>query len=77
MKNIKVYSTNSCPWCVRAKEYLRDNNIEFEEKNVQLDRSAAMEMFKKTGQGGVPVIDIDGDIVIGFDKEMIDGLLGI
>jgi len=60
-----------------VKDYLRDNNIVFEEKNVGEDRAAAMEMIRKSGQQGVPVLDIDGNIIVGFDKEGIDKLLGL
>jgi len=60
-----------------VKDYLRDNNIAFQEKNVGEDRAAAMEMIRKSGQQGVPVIDIEGNIIVGFDKEGIDKLLGL
>jgi glutaredoxin-like YruB-family protein len=72
---VKVYSTPTCPWCVKVKEYLRDNNVNFEDINVATNRDAAMEMVKKTGQMGVPVIEIDGQYVVGFDKNRIDNLL--
>ncbi|WP_300382669.1 glutaredoxin family protein [Clostridium sp.] len=74
---IKVYSTNSCPWCVKAKNYLKTNNFEYEEFNVGVDQEAAREMIEKSGQRGVPVIDIDGSVIVGFDKNMIDRILGI
>ena len=74
---IKVYTTNTCPWCVKAKNYLRSNNFEYEEVNVGLDQVAAREMVEKSGQMGVPVIDIDGSVIVGFDKNMIDRILGI
>ncbi|GAB6168115.1 glutaredoxin family protein [Clostridium carnis] len=77
MNNVKVYTTNSCPWCTKVKTYLSKNKVQYEEVNVGLDRSAAFEMVKKSGQMGVPVIDINGKIVVGFDKEQIDNLLGI
>lgn len=77
MNDIKVYSTNSCPWCVKAKKYLQSKNIDYKDINVSADRDAAMEMVKKSGQMGVPVLDINGNIVVGFDKERIDQLLGI
>lgn len=75
--SVKVYSTPTCPWCHRVKQYLAENNIEFEDINVAADREKAMEMIRKTGQRGVPVIDIDGNIVIGFDKHAIDELLNL
>ena len=74
---VRVFSTTVCPWCVRVKQYLEEHNVEFEEINVQEDQNAAREMIEKSGQTGVPVVEIDGKIVVGFDKEKIDGLLGI
>ena len=69
---IKVYSTSACPWCVKAKSYLQSKNISFEELNVQDDMTAREEMIKKSKQMGVPVLDINGEIIIGFDKKAID-----
>lgn len=77
MNNVKVYTTNSCPWCTKVKTYLTNNQISYEEVNVGLDRVAASEMVRKSGQMGVPVIDINGSVVVGFDKSKIDRLLGI
>ena len=76
-KNITVYSTPTCPFCIRAKQYLKENNIQFTEYDVGADPVRAQEMMKKTDQMGVPVIDIDGNIVIGFDKEKIKEFLGL
>ncbi|MFW2489399.1 glutaredoxin family protein [Clostridium chromiireducens] len=73
---VKVYTTNSCPWCVKAKNYLRSENIEFEELNVQDDMKAREEMISKSKQMGVPVLDIDNNIIIGFDKAAILKALG-
>jgi glutaredoxin-like YruB-family protein len=73
--DIKVYTTPSCPWCQRAKEYLNQIHVDFNEINVQSDRAGAMEMMRKSGQRSVPVIDINGNIVIGFDQGKIDNLL--
>lgn len=67
-----VYSTPTCPWCVRVKEYLNSKNVQFQDINVAEDRNAAMEMVQKTGQRGVPVLDINGNMIIGFDKQAID-----
>ncbi|WP_029453430.1 glutaredoxin family protein [Clostridium algidicarnis] len=75
--NITVYSTETCPWCIKVKEYLRENKISFNEKDINLDRNAAIEMMSKSGQGGVPVLDIDGKIIVGFDKENIDKVLSL
>ena len=75
--NVKVYSTPSCPWCTKAKDYLKANNVTFEEFDVSLDRNAAVEMVNKSGQRGVPVLDINGNIIVGFDKPNIDKLLDL
>ena len=77
MKNVIVYSTPTCPWCTKAKSYLKSNDIEYVEKDVAQDQAAAQEMVEKSGQRGVPVIDIEGEIIIGFDKETIDKSLGL
>ena len=69
---IKVYSIESCPWCVKAKQYLKSKNIEYIEVNVGEDMEGREEMIKLSGQMGVPVINIDGKIIVGFDKMAID-----
>lgn len=74
---IKVYSTNSCPWCVKAKEYLKSMNVDFVDADVSNDLDARKEMFEISGQGGVPVLNINGTVIVGFDKNAIDGALGI
>lgn len=74
---IKVYSTPACPYCVTLKEYLKEHDIEFEDIDVSLDQKLVDEMVKKSGQRGVPVIDINGEIVVGFDRERISKALGI
>lgn len=74
---VKVYSTPTCVYCITLKEFLKEHNIEFEEIDVSKDKTALDEIVKKTGQMGVPVVDIDGQTVIGFDKERISELLGI
>ena len=74
---VKVYSTPTCAYCFTLKEYLKENGIKFEDIDVSKDQKAVEEIVKKTGQMGVPVIDIDGQIVIGFDKEKINTLLNI
>jgi glutaredoxin-like YruB-family protein len=76
-KNVKVYSTPTCPWCVRVKQFLRDNNIAFEDYDVGADQAKAEEMVKVSGQMGVPVLDIEGQIIVGFDRERIKAALGI
>jgi len=76
-KTVKVYSTPTCPWCVRVKQFLKDNNVVFEDYDVGLDQAKANEMISKSGQMGVPVLDIEGEIIVGFDKEKIKQLLNI
>jgi glutaredoxin-like YruB-family protein len=68
---IKVYSTPTCPWCKVAKNYLASKNVPFEDLDVSQNREAAMEMVQKSGQRGVPVIDIDGRIILGFNQAEI------
>lgn len=75
--NIIIYSTTTWPWCVKVKDYLKSKNISYTDYNVGMDREKAIEMVRKSGQQGVPVLDIDGQIVVGFDKAKIDGLLGL
>jgi len=70
--SVKIYTTPTCHWCKVAKEYFRNKEIEFEEYNVEENHEKASEMVEKSGQRSVPVIDIDGIIIIGFDKEAID-----
>ena len=77
MAKVKVYSTPSCPYCVTLKEYLKDNNIEFEGVDVSQDKVQLDEMIKKSGQMGVPVIEIDDQVIVGFDKVKIAELLNI
>ena len=72
---IKVFVTPVCPYCVTLKEFLKMNNIEFEEIDVSKDEKAKEELVKKTGRMEVPVIEIDGEMVVGFDKEKICKLL--
>lgn len=76
-KNVTVYSTSTCPFCIRTKQFLKDNNIQFTEYDVGSDPDKAEEMIKKSGQMGVPVIEVDDKIVIGFDKEKIKEILGL
>lgn len=72
---VKVYTTDSCPWCVKAKNYLKSRNVNFVELNVAEDMEAREEMLKKSKQMGVPVLDINGTVIIGFDKPAIDTAL--
>lgn len=77
MAKVKVFSTTTCPWCTKAKTYLKEHKIEYEDFDVAKDVDARNEMMQKSGQMGVPVLDIDGEIVIGFDQEKINQLLKI
>lgn len=73
--DVIVYSTPTCPYCGMAKAYLKENGVEFKDVNVAVDGAAAEEMIKKSGQMGVPVIDIDGKIVVGFRPDVFEELL--
>lgn len=77
MPNVIVYSTPTCGYCKMAKAFFKENNIVYEEKDVAVDLIARKEMIDKTNQMGVPVIQIDGTYIIGFDKMQIKKLLGI
>jgi len=77
MFKVRVFSTQMCPYCVTLKEFLKQRNIEFEDIDVTEDEKAREEMIQKSGQMGVPVVEIDGEIVVGFDKERICELLNI
>ncbi|WP_028992455.1 glutaredoxin domain-containing protein [Thermoanaerobacter thermocopriae] len=74
---VTVYTTPSCPWCNATKAYLRQHNIPFREIDVSKNPSAAAELVRRSGQRGVPQTDIDGTIVVGFDKAKLNQLLGI
>ena len=74
MSKVKVYSSNTCPHCVTAKNYLTEKGVEFEEKNVQTDPEARKELMAM-GHMGVPVLLIGGEEVVGFDQGKIDELL--
>lgn len=73
---VKVYSTPTCPYCVMVKKFLQEELVEYEDLNVGDDEAARAEMIKKSGQMGVPVLDINGKIIIGFDKEATRKALG-
>jgi glutaredoxin 3 len=68
---IKVYSTPTCPYCTMLREFLKRSNVEFEEVDVAANREAAVEMIAKSGQIGVPVVDVDGTIIIGYNEAAI------
>jgi glutaredoxin 3 len=77
MKKVTVYSTPTCPYCIRAKQFLKDNDVVFEDIDVSSDQSKSQEMIAKSNQMGVPVIIIDSEVIVGFDKDMIRKSLGI
>ncbi|MDY3006733.1 glutaredoxin family protein [Anaerococcus sp. AGMB00486] len=76
MSKVTIYTSNTCPHCKAAKNYLRENNIDFEEKNVDEDRSAIDYLVEK-GYRGVPVINIDGEDMVGFNKNLVAEKLGL
>ncbi len=77
MAKVKIYSTPVCPYCIMAKQFFTDNNIVFDNIDVSSNKEAAQEMITKSGQLGVPVIDIDGKIIIGFNIGEIKASLGL
>lgn len=77
MTNVKIYSTPSCVYCKMAKEFFAKNNVQYSEYNVAEDGKAREEMVAKSHQLGVPVIDVDGQIIVGFDKATLANLLGV
>ncbi|MFA4820095.1 MAG: Uxx-star family glutaredoxin-like (seleno)protein [Candidatus Aenigmatarchaeota archaeon] len=72
---VKIYTTTHCPYCVQAKDFFRKNDIKYTEVNVEEDEAAAEEMIEKSGQMGVPVIEINGQIIVGFNKSAIEKAL--
>lgn len=77
MPNVKIYSTSTCSYCALTKEFLKKNDIQFENIDVGINREAGKEMMNKSGQMGVPVLDIDGQIIVGFDREAISKALNL
>ena len=77
MKKVTIYSTPTCHYCNLAKDYLKANNVPFESFDVSTDREKQAEILEKTGQMGVPVIMIDSDVIVGFDKPRIAQLLAL
>lgn len=74
-KNVVVYSTSTCSYCGLVKTYLMERGVQFEEYDVSADKEKAREMMAKSRQRGVPVIDIDGTVIVGFDRRRIDEAL--
>lgn len=77
MKNVTIYSTPTCVYCNMAKSFFDSNKVTYTEHNVASDLDKRKEMIDKTGQMGVPVIDIGGQVVVGFDESRIRSALGI
>lgn len=77
MPNITIYSTPTCAYCKMAKEYLKSRNIPYTEFDVSTNQAKQQEMIAKSGQFGVPVIDVGGKIIVGFDKRKLDEYIGI
>lgn len=74
-KNVIVYSTPTCPYCVMAKNYFSSVGVSYQDVDVSKDRAKAEEMIKKSGQMGVPVIDIEGEVIVGFRPDVFEKLL--
>ena len=77
MKKVQIYSTPTCSYCHMAKEFFKKNNVSYEDFNVATNLEKRKEMVEKSGQMGVPVILIGDELIVGFDKAKISGLLGI
>ncbi|MFH1056429.1 MAG: glutaredoxin domain-containing protein [Candidatus Micrarchaeota archaeon] len=74
---VKIFTTPTCVYCVMAKQFFKEKKVEYNELDVSKDRSAAEEMIEKSGQMGVPVIEVDGKIILGFDKPALKQALEI
>ncbi|MBI1972321.1 MAG: NrdH-redoxin [Candidatus Aenigmarchaeota archaeon] len=70
-----TYTAEWCPWCHKVKDFLKANKVEFEDRDIEKVGGAAEESVEKSGQAGIPVTDIDGDIVIGYDVPTLKKLL--
>lgn len=77
MKKVTIYSTPNCTYCKMAKEFFKENGVEYTEHDVAADLEARKEMVDKSEQMGVPVIDIDGEVIVGFDRETFVKALGL
>lgn len=77
MKTVSIYSTPTCTYCNMAKAFFKEKGVSYTEYDVSSDIDKRKEMVEKSGQMGVPVIDIDGELVVGFDKEVVSKMLGI
>ena len=77
MSKVKLYSTPTCVYCITLKKFLEEKKVEFQEIDISQDKEAADEMIKRTGQMGVPVIEIDGKMIVGFNRDKISKLLNL
>lgn len=77
MKKVTIYTTPTCGYCKMSKEFFKEKNVDYKEVDVSADQKAAEEMIHKSGQMGVPVIDVEGEIIIGFDQARLSQALGI
>ncbi len=75
--SVKIYTTTTCPWCMKTKEFLKANNVKYAEVNVGEDEKSRNEMFEKSGQFGVPVTDVNGTVIVGYDKEALKKALSL
>ena len=75
--HVIVFTTPTCPHCKQAKRYLRRNDVPFKDVDVSRDKAAARDMVRRSGQQGVPVVDIGGKVIVGFKRRMIDRELGL
>ncbi|MCL5004812.1 MAG: glutathione S-transferase N-terminal domain-containing protein [Patescibacteria group bacterium] len=73
---VKIYTTQTCPYCIMAKDYFKKLGVEYQEADVSIDEKAREELIAKSHQMGVPVIDINGTIIVGFNRPEIDKALG-
>ena len=77
MKNVSIYTTPTCAYCKATKEFFQENNIQYTEYDVSTDAEKRQEMIDKSGQIGVPVVLVDDEMIIGFNKDKLSELLGI
>ncbi len=75
--NVLIYTTPTCPYCNMAKDFFKSKNVEYKEINVAADENAAKEMVDKSHQMGVPVVDINGTIIVGFNRPEMEKALGL
>ena len=77
VKKVTIYTTPTCIWCAKTKEFFKEHKVKYREVDVASNQKAAQEMIKKSGQMGVPVVDIDGKTIVGFDEPALRKALGI